>query len=382
MASRSNAPWKWTGRPAAIRRSERRSRSRALRRRDAARRRQPAGARRRRAADERPSPRRGCRRSRCAAGARPRHRCGLERLDAVGGHLELRGGQTETAKLEGERLRRRHEALDVRDHLVAPIGEPAFDPRRVDQRRTAGRGRAHRSVEHRRRVPPGESCAGDRRRRDRPRPHPRRRGHLRRLRRLREAARAAIGIDLVTDVLLGAMHALAARGAHRGVVVQGRNAGDPARRRQPRQVEREIEEAVQVHDVGTQRVEQVADHGAERRRRGRFVEIGELPVVDDLGDADAVMAPPDPPCRGRSVGSYSAQRTCGVCPAAASAPHSCATCTSDPARWRGRKSWTAWRIFIAESCSRSQRAARSAERAGRAPRPLAPARDRGRGGCR
>jgi hypothetical protein len=88
-------------------------------------------------------------------------------------------------------------------------------------------------------------------------------GHLCIERRLLEAAHAPARVDRVADVGFGAVQPLASRRTHQGVVVQRghhRNVSPPRFRGQ---VERQVQEALCVHDVGLHRVQYLSDAGGE-----------------------------------------------------------------------------------------------------------------------
>jgi hypothetical protein len=55
----------------------------------------------------------------------------------------------------------------------------------------------------------------------------------------------------------------------------------------PRQIEREVEEAVDVEDIRLRGPQHVIEDGQKVRRPIGFVERRELPVVDDLDDGQA-----------------------------------------------------------------------------------------------
>ena len=71
------------------------------------------------------------------------------------------------------------------------------------------------------------------------------------------------GIDDVADVPIGAMDPLPARWAHERVVVQGGHHGNPLRMRQRRQVEREIQQIVDVDDVRLHGAQDIRDSIAQ-----------------------------------------------------------------------------------------------------------------------
>src|SRR5204863_1113968 len=77
-------------------------------------------------------------------------------------------------------------------------------------------------------------------------PCDRREGDLSVERRLAKAPRAPFGLDDVADVLLGTMNPLPARCAHERVVMQRRDDGNAAGARDRRQVERQIQQVVNM----------------------------------------------------------------------------------------------------------------------------------------
>ena len=88
------------------------------------------------------------------------------------------------------------------------------------------------------------------------------------------------------------MNSLAARRADQRVVVQRRDDAGPSRVRQRGQIERKIQEVMDVNDVRPDGVQHVLDLAVHPRRSIRLVEPAELPVVDDLDDGDVFVAPP------------------------------------------------------------------------------------------
>jgi hypothetical protein len=108
--------------------------------------------------------------------------------------------------------------------------------------------------------------------------------HLREERRLGETPRAALRFDRVADVVFRLVDALAARRTDEGVVVQCRDDRDPAAPGEGGQIERQVEQAVDVQDVRIGGFEHLLEgaHQVGRAPRGGRVRI--RPVVDDLDD--------------------------------------------------------------------------------------------------
>jgi hypothetical protein len=112
-------------------------------------------------------------------------------------------------------------------------------------------------------------------------------------RRFGEAARTAIGIDCGANVLLGPMEPLSAGNADHRVIVKRDDGGNAALARQPRQVQRQIQQAVDVDDIRTDRVEERGNAIVQPWRGIGLVEASEFPVVDDFDDRQGVFrAPP------------------------------------------------------------------------------------------
>ena len=80
------------------------------------------------------------------------------------------------------------------------------------------------------------------------------------------------------------MNALAARRANQRVVVQRRDDRHAVRPRQPRQVERQIEQVVNVDDIRLHGAHHMLDPVEHDRRPVRLFERRAPPVVHDLSD--------------------------------------------------------------------------------------------------
>ena len=88
------------------------------------------------------------------------------------------------------------------------------------------------------------------------------------------------------------MDALPARGADRREVVERRDDGGAPRVCQGGKLERQVEDVVDVDDVGLGRPDHVVERGTERGGPPGVFEGVEGPVVDDLGDRQALVHPP------------------------------------------------------------------------------------------
>ena len=86
------------------------------------------------------------------------------------------------------------------------------------------------------------------------------------------------------------------------VVVQRRDRRHPTLAREPGQIERQVEQVVDVEDVGCGRLEHVLELGVDPGGRIRVFETRKLPVVDDLDDREPLVgAPPDGSVRGGRI---------------------------------------------------------------------------------
>ena len=111
-------------------------------------------------------------------------------------------------------------------------------------------------------------------------------------RRLAETARAPVNVDLVTDMAVGPVNPLPARRADERVVVQRRHDRNAGRARKRRQIKGQIEQVVDVNDVGLHRAQHVPQPVAHHRRPVRVFERSADPVVHDLDDRQAVLDSP------------------------------------------------------------------------------------------
>ena len=127
-------------------------------------------------------------------------------------------------------------------------------------------------------------------------------GNLRVEGRLPEAARAPLRVDRVAHVLFRLMNPLPAGRTDQRVVVQRGDDGSALRARHRRQVEREVQQIVHVHDVGLDGAQHVIERLANLRRPVGLDERLAHPVVDDLDDRQPVVdAPGDLPVPSRRV---------------------------------------------------------------------------------
>ena len=91
--------------------------------------------------------------------------------------------------------------------------------------------------------------------------------HLSRLRRFTKTPGAALGVDGLAHVSFRNVHALTARGAHQGVIMKGGDDSDSTCLRDPGQIEREVEEVMNVQHVGCRGIEDVTQLGVDTFRR-------------------------------------------------------------------------------------------------------------------
>ena len=91
---------------------------------------------------------------------------------------------------------------------------------------------------------------------------------------------------------LGAVDPLAAGRAHQRVIVQCRNHRNAARPGHDGQIEREVEQVVDVHDVRPHCMKHVLELFVDHRRPIGFFERPAPPVVDDLDHRQAVVHTP------------------------------------------------------------------------------------------
>ena len=88
------------------------------------------------------------------------------------------------------------------------------------------------------------------------------------------------------------MDALSSGRADQRVIVQRRDGGDSTLLRDTRQIEREVQQIVDVQDIGAGRVEHVAKLRIDPFGAVGLAEVSELPVVHDLGDRNSLIRPP------------------------------------------------------------------------------------------
>ena len=99
-------------------------------------------------------------------------------------------------------------------------------------------------------------------------------------------------VDVVTDMRLGAVKTLPTRWTDERVIVKRRYHPDAAALRQVGQVERQVQETVDVNDVRLHRLEHLLDPGVDRIGPIRGVERSSLPVVSNLDDRQAIVHAP------------------------------------------------------------------------------------------
>jgi hypothetical protein len=126
--------------------------------------------------------------------------------------------------------------------------------------------------------------------------------HLVVKRRLAEAAHTPFGIDDRADVSLLAMKSLPARWTYQAVVMQRGDDGGTAAARQGRQIERQVQQVVDMNDVGLNGAQHVLETPIDDRRSIGFLERGDGPVIDQLDDRQPVVhAPADLAVRAPAV---------------------------------------------------------------------------------
>jgi len=172
--------------------------------------------------------------------------------------------QPEPLVLIGHRFRRSHEQLDSVEHVTQGV-EPGLD--------LAGRNRLRARLQ----LTPDQGRCPRRAMREPPRRSSDhgtakadlvaqgRHGHLRVERRMRKARTAPCGVDVVADCALDQVQPLAARRADEAVIVKGgddRGAPGPC---QARQLEAQVEQAVDVHDIGLRGVQHALQLSADPR---------------------------------------------------------------------------------------------------------------------
>ena len=99
-------------------------------------------------------------------------------------------------------------------------------------------------------------------------------------------------VDLVADVLFCNMHALSPGRTDHRVVVQRRDDLRPVAAGQRRQIEREVQQVVDVDHVRTYRPKHVVDAIADERRTVGLAKRTAPPVVRDFDDRQAFMEAP------------------------------------------------------------------------------------------
>jgi hypothetical protein len=99
-------------------------------------------------------------------------------------------------------------------------------------------------------------------------------------------------------VRIGAVNSLPSGWTYQRVIVQRRHHPHTARPRHGRQIERQVEQTVQMDDVGLDGAQHVRDAIGHQRRAVGILERGASAVVRDLDDRHAFMhAPGDMPMR-------------------------------------------------------------------------------------
>ena len=108
----------------------------------------------------------------------------------------------------------------------------------------------------------------------------------------RETPGAALGVDGLAHMGFRHVHALTARGAHQGVIMKGGDDSDSTCLRDPGQIEREVEEVMNVQHVRCRGIEDVTQLGVDTFRRVRLVETLKFPIVDQLDDCQSCILTP------------------------------------------------------------------------------------------
>ena len=100
------------------------------------------------------------------------------------------------------------------------------------------------------------------------------------------------GVNLGAHVLLRDVHSLATRRTHEGVVVHRSGDNGPALSGEPRKIERQVQQIVDVQHVRPHRIERVRQLFVDAGRTVRLLEGAKLPVVDDFDDGETVDRAP------------------------------------------------------------------------------------------